>query len=142
MLGRRGAPKTARVLDLLGQGGTIDAIALEAGCSPAYVSQIKRKLQKADEVPGRAEEPVWRLRREVRNNHGTPRPLVDRLGPHDHLVELDGGEITIERAGDCALVALHEEGWSAAVVRGDRDDLTDLIEQLTTVRDQLPEVVT
>lgn len=141
MLGKLGTAKTSRVLELLDTARTVDEIAAEAGCSSAYVSQVKRKLYRQSLRPA-VEAPAPRKQGPVRvtDTHGTPRPIVDRLGPHDHLVEMDGGEITIERAGDCALVAVHEQGRTAAVVRGDRDDLTDLIEQLTAVRDALPEV--
>lgn len=141
MLGERSV--AARVAELLDTGLTGDQIAERAGCSAAYVSQVKRKLYRQSQrpaavapVPRRA--PEHRVVRDASVN-GDPRPLVDRLGPADRLVEMDGGEILIEEGGAMALVTIREHGRRAvAVVRGDRDDLTDLIEQLTAVRDAMP----
>lgn len=143
MLGSRGTERTARVVALIGEGKSIDAIALEARCSPAYVSQVKRKLYrasiKAGAVPPAAIRTAPRRAATHRgDSHGTPRPIADRLGPADVLVPMDGGAITVELAGDACLVAIHEDAHAAGVVRADRSAIDRLIAALATARDALP----
>lgn len=118
-----------RVEELLRQGVGSAAIVEEVGCSASYVRSALFRLRQAGAIPA---APARRA------PVGTPRPIAERLGPDDALVEFDGGEITVERAHRSALIAVHERGRIAAVVRGDRADLTDLIEALTAARDALP----
>lgn len=119
-----------RVEALLSAGATDAAIVTAVGCSPAYVTWIRRDYEAAARaVVARMPAPVVE-----RHTEGS-----GRLGPPAAATLLEGGYLLAEMASEGrAVLTLREAGHGTCCARATRPQLDILIVRLRAMRDALP----